>query len=309
MDARTTTVLIERIHGLKAMNDKIYRGLTAAEIEREYDARATVGGDIEPFVAAYRDGTQRARATLQCRNGVPYGSDADAVLDIYFPPQAQRSRPVPALIFLHGGYWRMLGTAESGFMAEAMAAAGIATVVVNYSLAPKMRLPEIVRQCRAAVAWVHASAGELGIDAARLHISGSSAGGHLAGMMLAPGWQRAHGVPDDVIKSASLFSGLYDLEPLRFTQVNGWMHLDEEMARAMSPMLMIPTTKPRLVLAVGANETSEFRRQTRDYMMRCMAAGCPAQELAVPGTNHFDIVMELAHEGSAIHAAVVTAIR
>jgi acetyl esterase/lipase len=45
---------------------------------------------------------------------------------------------------------------------------------------------EIVRQYRAAVAWIHAHAGECSGEGMRIHVGGSSAGGDLAAMILTP---------------------------------------------------------------------------------------------------------------------------
>ena len=82
------------------------------------------------------------------------------------------------------------------------------SVAVNYALAPFVTLAEITRQCRAAVAWVHGHAREFGGDPSRIHVCGSSAGGHLAAMMLVPGWEADFGVPNNLVAGATLLSGL-----------------------------------------------------------------------------------------------------
>jgi arylformamidase len=126
------------------------------------------------------------RAHLPCRLAVSYGASEPERLDIF--PVATRG-PAPIFVFIHGGYWRLLDSADSCFMAECFTQAGACVVAVNYALAPLVTLAEIVRQCRAAVAWVYAHAHEFGGDPKRIHVGGSSAGGHLAAMMLAPGWE------------------------------------------------------------------------------------------------------------------------
>jgi arylformamidase len=72
---------------------------------------------------------------------------------------------------LHGGYCRLLDSADSSFMAECLTRAGACVVAVNYALAPLVMLAEIVRQCRAAVAWLHEHAREFGGDTNRLRTS------------------------------------------------------------------------------------------------------------------------------------------
>jgi arylformamidase len=58
----------------------------------------------------------------------------------------------------------LLDSADSCFMAECLTQAGACVVSANYALAPLVTLAEIVRQCRAAVAWVYAHGCEFGGD-------------------------------------------------------------------------------------------------------------------------------------------------
>src|SRR5690606_32936924 len=99
--------------------------------------------------------------------------------------------------------WRALSKDDGSFMAPAFVAAGAAVVSVNYSLAPGAPLDEIVRQCRAAIAWTARNIHRYNGDPRRLHASGSSAGAHLVGMLLADDWQAPLGLPVDIVHSAS----------------------------------------------------------------------------------------------------------
>lgn len=282
-----------------------YRYYDAETLDRQYNARATVG-DISPMLQAYRDLTDRARATLPCHLGLRYGATPAERLDVFPAPPA--ARPSPVFVYLHGGYWRLLDAADSGFMAPTFTSAGICVVAVNYALAPDVALDEIVRQCRAALAWVHAHIGEFGGDAARLHIGGSSAGGHLAAMLIAPGWQARFRLPDDAVAGATLLSGLYDLEPMRLSYVNEWLKLDAAAAHRNSPMFHLPARPLRLVFSYAPNETDEFKRQTETYLAACRAVGCRCEFVAMPGTNHFDLVLATADADSALTTAIFGAI-
>ena len=164
----------------------VYRYYDQAELDHQLNARATVP-DITPILARYASESARMRERLPCRLAVPYGPSEPEQLDI-FPATASGLSPIFG--FLHGGDWRLLDSSDSCFMAECLTRAGACVVAVNYALAPHVTLSEIVRQCRAAVAWVHKHAGEFGGDPAQIHVSGSSAGGHLAAMMSPPAGNR-----------------------------------------------------------------------------------------------------------------------
>lgn len=266
----------------------LYRGMDRATLDREYSPVGTVPS-IDPFLARYAELSAKARATLPCHLDVAYGPGEDETVDV-FPA----GPGAPVFVFLHGGYWRRLSKDESSFMAKAFIEAGIAVAAVNYTLAPEASLDEIVRQCRAAVAWLHANGPEFGIDPDRIFAGGSSAGAHLAAMLLADGWHDAFGVPEDVIKGASLASGLYDLEPVRLCHPNDWLNLDAASAARNSPILHLPDHGCPILVVWSDTETSEFRRQSRDFADAWAAKGLPVTAYGIPDRNHFDNILDLA---------------
>jgi arylformamidase len=263
------------------------------ELDKQYNPRGTVP-DLTPHLVEYRARTDAAKQRLTCHIGLAYGGTEPERLDVY-----PAGPGAPVFMFIHGGYWRALDAADSGFMAEAMVAHGICVVAVNYTLAPEASLDEIVRQCRAALAWVHAHIAEYGGDPARIHVSGSSAGGHLSAMLAAksaPGAEFVH--------SVTLLSGLYDLTLLPQTHINGWIKLDAESALRNSPLYLLPREGLPIIGTYAPNETAEFKRQSEVYFAACTTIGCKVQTVAVPNTNHFDIVLALADAGSPLSLAV-----
>ena len=128
-----------------------------------------------------------------------------------------------------------------------------------------MTIDEIVRQCRAAVAWTYRNAESFGGDRDRIYVTGNSAGGHLAAMLALTDWEAIYGLPANVIKGACPFSGLYDLTPLRFTWLQPKLQLDAEQILRSSPMSNIRSNAPPLLLVWGADETQEFWRQSEAF--------------------------------------------
>ena len=243
------------------------------------------------------------RRVLPCETNVAFGPTPAERLD-YYPARAPGS---PIFIFIHGGYWRALDASDSSFMARTFVEAGAAVVALNYELAPQASLTEIVRQCRAGLAWVAKNAGRLNGDAARIHVSGSSAGGHLGGMMIAGGWAADHGLPEGFVQSASLMSGLFDLEPVRLSNCNAWVHLDASEAARLSPQFHLPARPLPLIISYAPNETEEFKRQSEIYAAACAARGAQVQIVLEPGTNHFDLPMRFMDPAAALTRAVLAA--
>ena len=230
----------------------------------------------------------------------PYGDSAGEIVDI-FPAGAG----APIFLFVHGGYWRMLSHKDSAFMAPNLVANGAAVVTVNYALAPAVTLDEIVRQCRAALAWTWRNAADFGGNPDRIVICGNSAGGHLIGMLLAGGWHAEFGVPEDIVKGAIALSGLHDLEPVRLSSVNEWMSLDAETARRNSPIHHLPDTACPLTVSYGGNETAEFKRQTDEYAAAWRAKGLTCDYIDRAAFNHFDIVFDLNDPDGALARAAL----
>ena len=87
---------------------------------------------------------------------------------------------VGLIIFPGGGYGN-LAEHEGGGYAERFVTEGIACFVVTYRLVDGgHRHPEMLEDALAAIETIRANASDFGVDAHKLGVMGSSAGGHLA---------------------------------------------------------------------------------------------------------------------------------
>ena len=92
---------------------KLYRDfMTQEEIDREYDIESAL--DMGPYIKWLVEGSAQARADLECHLDVRFGPTLDETVDI-FPA---RSPDAPVLVFIHGGWWRLLSSKEVSLVAR-----------------------------------------------------------------------------------------------------------------------------------------------------------------------------------------------
>jgi arylformamidase len=269
------------------------------QLERDYNARASVSLEaFEQATGEYRRLSEAARTLPGCHFDVVYDQDSGQAVDIFNGGAGGALRP--AFIFIHGGYWRALGKEDSALMAPMLARHGVATVAVDYRLAPAVPLGEIVREVRAAVAFLFKNGPKYGIDPHRLYVGGSSAGGHLSGTVLSPGWHPEFGIPLDVIKGAMPISGLFHLAPLAQTFVRDWITFDPDMVQSLSPAENLPYGEIPIVVAYAEGEPAGFKRQSAAYHQLWRDAGFSSKLVEIKGRNHFDILLDLASDESEL---------
>jgi arylformamidase len=230
-----------------------------------------------------------------------YGLGSAEVL--HFFPAIQPG--VPLHVFVHGGYWQELSKAESSFAAPDFVSRGSAFAALGYGLAPRHRLDEIVAMVRKGVLWLYRHAPKLGVDPGQIFLSGSSAGAHLVAMCLLEGWLPAPLHPRDVVRGATLLSGVYELEPLRHTYVGEAMGLRIDEAARNSPVRRLHPGLPALIVARGSAETEAFADQHRDLVSALVQLGAPVVDLVVSARNHFDLPLGLGNPADVLGRAVL----
>lgn len=271
-------------------------------LNREYDARARTQSFERERI--YKERSQATFDRTERIADIVYDTASGSKLDI-FPSQPG----APLFVWFHGGYWRSSTKDANAFVAPGLVEAGVAVASVDYSLAPAVRIGEIVRQVRTSVAWLVQNARAYGYEAERIHVGGHSAGGHLVGMLLAGKWQASFGLPRDVVRTGLAISGLFDLAPLQKTFVNEALRLNETEIRDNSPINLLPETSTATLLAtVGGAESSEFHRQTDDYLCAWQQCGHRGTRIDMPGFHHFDIILELEHPGNALFDTLLQSI-
>lgn len=263
---------------------------TPAWYDAQYNNRARIPDALQ-ILERWANASAHTREQARCVLDVPYGDAPSEKLDIF-----QTTRPdAPVLVHIHGGYWRALDKRDQSFVAASFVEAGALVVVPNYALCPAVTIEHIALQLVRALAWVWRHAAAYGGDPARIVVSGHSAGGHLAAMLLACDWRAvAPDLPADLVKASLSISGLFDLEPLRHAPfLAPDLNLTEASAFKLSPAYWPAPAAGPLHALVGAEESEEFVRQNELIRARWGAAAVPVCE-TVPGTHHLSVLHELA---------------
>ncbi len=124
-----------------------------------------------------------ARVPEERTYGYRAGDGSELQLDVVRPDSEGPARGAPAVVFFHGGAWRIGSREQFLPQCRRLAQVGIAGITASYRLVTDdngLSPVDCVTDARLAVAWVREHASELGIDPARIGAGGGSAGGHLA---------------------------------------------------------------------------------------------------------------------------------
>lgn len=221
---------------------------------------------------------------------------------IYAP--AQRNGNLPALLYMHGGGF-IVGSIDTEHALTVMLARelGVIVVSVDYRLAPENPYPAAVDDCYAALLWLHAHTGELGVDATRIAVIGQSAGAGLAAAIALMTRDRNGpalcfqflGIPD--------IDDRMDTPSMRtFTDTPLWHRAHAELSwnfylgdsykagGADVPVYAAPARATDLrglpPAYISAMEFDPLRDEGILYAMKLMEAGVPVELHTYPGTFH-----------------------
>jgi arylformamidase len=272
--------------------------VAAIDYEAEYNNRARVPEHPQIFACWARDAELyrvEMLKTDRAELGLCYGDSPRQYLDLFLPEAGETA---PLAMFVHGGWWRSLDPSSFSHMARGPNAHGIAVAVAGYDLCPIVSIADIIDQIRRACAFLWQRFGR------RMVIYGHSAGGHLAGAMVATDWPSVYPkAPADLVPAGYSISGVFDLSPLIGISINQDLKLDAAEARRLSPAFW-PLAPGRVFDAVvGGLESSEFLRQSK-LIVETWRGKAQTRYEAVAGANHFTAIAPLADPQSAMVARV-----
>ncbi len=229
--------------------------------------------------------------------------------------QVQLIRPdtdetLPCICYLHGGGMMSMSCFDGIYRAwgRMIAAQGVAVAMVDFrnclvpSSAPDVApFPAGLNDCVSGVKWLHANAGSLGIDPARIVVAGDSGGANLT---------LATGLKVKQAGDLNLIKGLYALCPFiagrwpqerfpssfepsgvafhnnRGAMAYGIEHLEAENPLAWPSFATEEDVRGLVPTVISVNECDALRDEGIEFYRTLLRAGVPARCRQVMGTSH-----------------------
>ena len=229
-------------------------------------------------------------------------------LDLYLPATpaaagaAQNARPL--VIWVHGGGWE--GGSKHDCPAKPLLARGYAVASVGYRLSSQAVFPAQIEDCKAAVRWLRAHAGEYGIDPQRIGAWGASAGGQLVALLGTTGGTRRFDVGGDLDQSSAVQCVLDWFGPADFLRwgdppltvvmdspntalarlLGGPVSTRPELARSASAVYSADKNSAPFLIMHGDHDTTVPLQQSDELATALQKAGVETTFKVVAGAGH-----------------------
>lgn len=256
-------------------------------------------------MASERDGVIRPDLPYAVHDGV------ELVGDLYLPPGADKA---PVLVAAHGGGWQIGDRKFYRYWGPYLAARGYALYSIEYRLMKpgESTWPGAACDVRAAVQFVRANAGRLGLDPERIGLIGDSAGAHLTALVALAGDEDllAGQYPGDAhagvacsVKAVVNFYGVYDMaaqwehdqlhrprDQITERFLGGPPAASRKRFFEASPLSYATIDKngTRFLLIYGREDgIVDPATQSDRFLVALKQAGFFARNIVVPGAGHF----------------------
>ncbi|GIX07327.1 MAG: hypothetical protein KatS3mg115_1730 [Candidatus Poribacteria bacterium] len=227
----------------------------------------------------------------------------DLGLDLYLPVPLP-SRPQPLIVWIHGGAW--MGGDKDPCPFWHFAGEGFVVASISYRLSHEAIFPAQLEDCKAAIRWLRAHAGEYGIHPERIGVVGHSAGGHLAALVGVTGWTRQFdrgehleessavqavcdmaGPTDFLQNDAHTFGPLADLPDSPWSLlIGGRISEHPDRVAQANPITYIRSECPPFLVIHGERDEIVPFHQSVLLVEALKGSGVPVEFLAFPEADH-----------------------
>ncbi len=152
----------------------------------------------------------------------------------------------PVNLHLHGGAFIVRNPRQEEYITHHIAAeAGAVVILADYATAPQVRYPVAEQQCFDVALWVRDEAARRGWDAARMSVTGASAGAKLAVNVC----QQAYRTGEVGLRAAALAFPVVDLSRADRTSVKARPRISRRIQRLVIDSYLVDTSRSREPLA------------------------------------------------------------
>jgi len=273
-------------------------------VGRAQEATPANGADASTKGTASQQAPLPPGVTLQKDIEYVPGGGQSHTLDLYLP--ASSGKPVPVLMFIHGGGWR--SGSKDGCPAKFLAEHGYAVASINYRFSQEAAFPAQIEDCRAALKFLRAQAAKYNLQPDRVGVWGGSAGGHLAslvGTSPAVDFSKGPGAPlgkaDESVRvqcvvdmyGPSDFTHLMGSNPQKkdasAIKLMGPCASEAELmtkARWASPVTYVSRDNPPFLIQHGDADKTVPLEQAQEFAAALKAAGVETTLMVMPGAGH-----------------------
>ncbi|MCG6156093.1 alpha/beta hydrolase fold domain-containing protein [Rubinisphaera margarita] len=249
---------------------------------------------------------QSERAVEEFRN-VAYvkGGHERQTLDVYVPEGIEGKNPV--VVWIHGGGWQ--NGSKDRCPIQYLLDHGYVVASINYRLSGHAIFPAQLHDCKAAIRFLKANADKYHIDADRIGVWGSSAGGHLVALLGttgdAPKTEGDLGVTfgNGAVQAVCDFYGPTDFLTMDESNVKSRLRHNApgspeakllggvptqtlDQARAASPLTYISAEDPPFLIYHGDKDPVVPLGQSQVLERRLEETGVPVELIVVAGGGH-----------------------
>ncbi|MDR6632087.1 acetyl esterase/lipase [Phyllobacterium sp. 1468] len=219
---------------------------------------------------------------------IAYGKGPRRTLDVYAPRHAEGA---PVAVFFYGGSWQSGDKLTYQFVASALAAKGIITIVPDYRLYPEVHYEGFLSDGAKAMAWAKDHALQYGGNPRRLFVAGHSAGAYIAAMLaLDDAWLARESLsPGRDLKGFVGISGPYDIVPFTDRKIANIFSTAKTQGLSQ-PINFAGGRNPPALLLHGIGDKTVYPRNTTRLADKLRSMGSPVDVKLYSGVGHLGII-------------------
>lgn len=247
--------------------------------------------------ATAEDAPRRGARAARVERDLVYATVGETQLKLDLHRPARATGKDPLVVWIHGGGWRRGSKANCrlAWLSEH----GYAVASIQYRLSGEATWPAQIHDCKAAIRWLRANSKRLGVDATRIGVGGSSAGGHLAALLGTSGdVATLEGTVGGNTEYSSRVHAVYDLfGPADFSTMGagggavgqlfgGAPSEKPDSARAASPVTHVTREDPPFLIAHGGRDRLVPVAQSQGLHARLGQVGVQSTLRVFPSAGH-----------------------